>query len=189
MTSVVHIAGMSVQIGLLLRQRCAWCSVVLTNHDLSRDQDRPKVWLTGSLVDVDGDTTTQVVEHSGEHGPRGIEVFPRELPPNTCCLHTNLADTAAAHALFTTVLLADNKPAGAKFVTQRGLHEVTTLVVCSPLDLRGVVLDPDFEIVDETDRMPPRNRDVIIELLGLSGWQRRSTPAEQGHQDDELGEG
>lgn len=185
MTSVVHIAGMSVQIGLLLRQRCAWCSHTLTNHDLGRDQNRPKIWLPGSLVDVDGDSVVQVVEHSGERSARGIEVFPRELPPNACCLNnTSPADDAAAHALITTVLLADNHPAGAELVAQLGLHQVTTLIVSSPLDLRGVVLDPAFELVDHADRMPPRNKDLIVQLLSLTGWQHRSTAEHEG-QDDE----
>lgn len=185
MTSVVHIAGMSVQIGLLLRQRCAWCSHILVNHDLSTDQTRPKIWLNGSLVDVDGDVATQVVEHPGEHGPRGIEVFARELPPNTCCLNNSPADTAAAKALFTTVLIADNTPLGFELAQALGYHEVTTLVVSSPLDLHGITLAPDFEIVDETNRMPRRHRDRIVELLGQCQRHRRSTQSGRDSRDDE----
>ncbi len=182
MTSVVHIAGMSVQIGLLLRQRCAWCSYTLVNHDLSHDQSRPKIWLTGALVDVDGDTATQVVEHLEGHGPRSIEMVPREIPPNACCLHNSPADTAATRARFTTVLIADNAPIGFELVKSLGYHDVTTLVVSSPLDLHGVMLAPDFEIVDETNRMPSRHRDKIIELLGRGLRQNRSTTGNHGDQ-------
>lgn len=36
MTTVTHLAGVDVQIGSHLRQRCSWCGAVLTDVDLSR---------------------------------------------------------------------------------------------------------------------------------------------------------
>lgn len=79
MTSIVHIAGNEVQVGHLLRQRCAWCGAVLVDYDLTRiavpeGQDpRPGTWPAGELIEVDG-PASWVQEHTdGE-----------PLPPNAC---------------------------------------------------------------------------------------------------------
>jgi hypothetical protein len=57
---VVHIAGLDVQIGTRLRQRCAWCGAVLEDVDLANvmvpegQNPRPPTWTPGELVVIDG---------------------------------------------------------------------------------------------------------------------------------------
>lgn len=63
MTGVIHIAGVHVQVGPLLRQRCAWCGAMLLDYDLSdiavpEGQDpTPATWPHGDLVWVDGNAS------------------------------------------------------------------------------------------------------------------------------------
>ena len=63
-----HIAGVYVQVGGHLRQRCAWCGAVLLHYDLTNlavpvGQDpTPATWPVGGLVRVDG-AMTVAVEH------------------------------------------------------------------------------------------------------------------------------
>jgi len=65
---IVHIAGVDVQVGALLRQRCSWCGAVLIDYDLDRiavpvGQDpRPATWPVGELVARDG-VASYIVEH------------------------------------------------------------------------------------------------------------------------------
>ncbi len=65
---VTHIAGPDIQVGYCLRQRCAWCGVILADYDLNRiavpeGQDpRPGMWAQGELVRRDG-CAWFVVEH------------------------------------------------------------------------------------------------------------------------------
>jgi hypothetical protein len=79
MTAITHIAGVQVQVGSRLRQRCSWCGAVLCDYDLQRiavleGQDpRPGMWETGALVEVDGNASF-VVEHMDG----------AELPPEAC---------------------------------------------------------------------------------------------------------
>jgi hypothetical protein len=76
---VVHIAGVRVQVGALLRQRCAWCGTVLIDYDLARiavplgEDPTPATWPTGDLVLVDGRMSTVAPHVDGE-----------DLPPNAC---------------------------------------------------------------------------------------------------------
>jgi len=76
---IVHIAGVDVQVGALLRQRCSWCGAVLIDYDLDRiavpvGQDpRPGTWPVGELVARDG-VASYVVEH----------VDGSDLPPEAC---------------------------------------------------------------------------------------------------------
>lgn len=78
-SGVVHIAGTRVQIGPLLRQRCAWCGVVLVDYNVDNlavplGQDpTPATWPEGDLVLVDGWMSTHVPHVDGE-----------DLPPNAC---------------------------------------------------------------------------------------------------------
>lgn len=57
---MVHIAGVHVQVGSQLRQRCGWCGATLIDYDLERlavpeGQDAgPATWPAGELVRVDG---------------------------------------------------------------------------------------------------------------------------------------
>lgn len=73
---VVHIVGTRVQIGELLRQRCAWCGAVLIDYDLAGiavplGQDpTPATWVEGSLVLIDGNMSVAI---------DGVD-----LPPNAC---------------------------------------------------------------------------------------------------------
>ncbi len=79
MAGVTHIAGIDVQVGSQLRQRCAWCGAVLLDYALDRiavpvGQDpRPSTWLVGELVEVDGSWSAIVPHEDGE-----------QLPENAC---------------------------------------------------------------------------------------------------------
>ena len=70
MAGVIHIAGLDIQVGAQLRQRCGWCGAVIVDYDLARtaspcgdhcqeygckpENHRPGTWLVGGLVEVDG---------------------------------------------------------------------------------------------------------------------------------------
>lgn len=77
--SITHIAGLDVQVGRYLRQRCAWCGAVLSDYDLANvavlegHNPRPAMWGVGELVALDGNASW-VVDH--EDGA--------ELPANAC---------------------------------------------------------------------------------------------------------
>lgn len=68
MTAITHFAGLKVQVGTRLRQRCAWCGAVLCDYDLNRiavleGQDpMPAMWPPEALVRVDGNVYF-TVEH------------------------------------------------------------------------------------------------------------------------------
>jgi hypothetical protein len=74
-----HIAGIDVQVGSHLRQRCSWCGDVLVDYALDRiavpvGQDpRPATWPIGGLVDVDGNWSAVIPHADGE-----------QLPANAC---------------------------------------------------------------------------------------------------------
>jgi hypothetical protein len=78
-TAVIHIAGVQVQVGTHLRQRCSWCGAVLCDYELTLiavpiGQDpTPGMWETGRLVAVDGNVS-YVVDHED-----GVE-----LPEEAC---------------------------------------------------------------------------------------------------------
>lgn len=79
----VHIAGLDVQIGAQLRQRCGWCGAVLVDVDLSTiavavHPDQPAAapyptWKVGSLVLVDGGLSMSVAHNDGD-----------QMPPEAC---------------------------------------------------------------------------------------------------------
>lgn len=77
--SIVHIAGLDVRIGSLMRQRCAWCGAILADYDLRRvmvpadDPRPPGMWPVGDLVLVDGNLTVVVDHEDGQ-----------PLPDNAC---------------------------------------------------------------------------------------------------------
>lgn len=79
--AITHIAGLDVQVGPYLRQRCAWCGAVLSDYDLARvavpegQNPRPAMWEVGILVAIDG-VASWVVDH--EDGA--------DLPANACAL-------------------------------------------------------------------------------------------------------
>jgi hypothetical protein len=79
MAGVIHIAGIEVQVGSHLRQRCGWCGAVLADYALDRiavptGQDpRPAMWPVGGLVEVDGHVSTVIPHQDGE-----------QLPENAC---------------------------------------------------------------------------------------------------------
>lgn len=78
---VVHIAGLVVQIGPSLRQRCAWCAHTLIDYDLRRvlmavgteddgeASEGPATWPVGGLVAVDGGYSSLVEHADGEELP------------------------------------------------------------------------------------------------------------------------
>lgn len=62
-SGVTHIAGIRVQTGQFVRQRCAWCGAVLEDYDLERlgvipgpdgQAGEVPLWEVGGLVLVDG---------------------------------------------------------------------------------------------------------------------------------------
>lgn len=75
MSGIVHIAGYQVRVNQLLRQRCAWCTVVLIDYDLDRvavpvGQDpTPATWPPGELVEVDGNASWIVPHEDGQQLP------------------------------------------------------------------------------------------------------------------------
>ena len=72
---MIHIAGVDITIGPLIRQRCGWCGALLIDYDLTRiavpaGQDpRPATWPVGDLVEVDGNLTTIVPHADGDKLP------------------------------------------------------------------------------------------------------------------------
>lgn len=81
MTAITHIAGIAVQVGSRLRQRCAWCGATLVDYDLERiavpeGQDpTPGTWAADELVEVDGPASFVVPHEDGA-----------DLPPNACAV-------------------------------------------------------------------------------------------------------
>ena len=76
MSEIVHIAGLEVVLfGRYLRQRCAWCGLVLVDYDLtltaSSDGSAPKGWPLNALVAVDGPGSWTLPET-------------KRLPDNSC---------------------------------------------------------------------------------------------------------
>lgn len=75
--SVIHIAGLDVEVGPYLRQRCAWCGSVLVDYDLRRVavpvgmDPKPSTWQIGSLVEVDGHISSVVEHKDGDQLPTG----------------------------------------------------------------------------------------------------------------------
>lgn len=67
---LVHIAGPAVQIGPLLRQRCAWCGAVLVDYDLTRVAV-PVTWAVGELVAVADYASWYVPLELGAELPEG----------------------------------------------------------------------------------------------------------------------
>lgn len=74
---MIHIAGVHIQVGALLRQRCGWCGATLLDFDLDRvavpvGQDpRPATWPVGDLIAVDGNLSTVVPHDDGDSLPDG----------------------------------------------------------------------------------------------------------------------
>lgn len=75
MSAVVHIAGVHIQVGKYLRQRCGWCGAVLLDYDLSNlavpvgDDPTPATWPIGALVQVDGGLSVLVEHEDGQPLP------------------------------------------------------------------------------------------------------------------------
>lgn len=86
-TEVIHIAGMSITIGTLLRQRCAWCGALILDEDLSRvavmgTEDGVEfslpVWPPGGLV--------ACLTEEGSGVTWSVDFDPIEDPlPERCC--------------------------------------------------------------------------------------------------------
>lgn len=77
MTALIHIAGMTVTVNALIRQRCAWCGATLIDYDLERmavpvGQDpTPATWPVGDLVAVDGGASWIVERKDDQPLPDG----------------------------------------------------------------------------------------------------------------------
>jgi hypothetical protein len=58
--AITHIAGLQVQAGHRMRQRCGWCGTMLADYDLANvavpegQEGPPAMWGPGLLVRVDG---------------------------------------------------------------------------------------------------------------------------------------
>lgn len=84
MTAVIHIAGLDIQVGRCLRQRCGWCGAALIDYALNRiavaipedgsDPGGPATWRTGALVAVDGGASYAVAHEDGGGGGSSSEV-------------------------------------------------------------------------------------------------------------------
>lgn len=74
---MIHIAGLDVEVNGCLRQRCAWCGVVLDDYDLRSiavpvGQDpRPGTWQVGALVFSEGGVSYLVEPEEGDKLPDG----------------------------------------------------------------------------------------------------------------------
>jgi hypothetical protein len=85
--SEVHIAGLALRVGNVARQRCAWCGVVLLEHDLentfSMSSDgkpaEPGFWEQNRLVEIDGNAQWVRPEPEGS-----------KLPVNCCAIDRTL---------------------------------------------------------------------------------------------------
>ena len=82
MSTEIHIAGLPIEVGSQLRQRCGWCGAVLEDVDQSRiavavqpgeEPGRYPTWEVGSLVARDGGATWAVDHKDGD-----------QLPPECC---------------------------------------------------------------------------------------------------------
>jgi hypothetical protein len=74
-TTITHFAGLKVQVGTRLRQRCAWCGAMLADYDLQRiavplGQDpTPGMWAPEELVRVEGNAYFAVEHKDGDDVP------------------------------------------------------------------------------------------------------------------------
>lgn len=72
---VVHIAGIAVQVGAQLRQRCSWCGALMLDYDLERlavpvAQEGPvATWAVGDLVATSGGASWTVPHDDGDRLP------------------------------------------------------------------------------------------------------------------------
>jgi len=62
---MTHIAGLGITIqGRYMRQRCAWCGLVLLDYDLAEiasiDGSPPRFWEVSKQVEVDGNMSALV---------------------------------------------------------------------------------------------------------------------------------
>lgn len=88
---MIHIAGVHMQVGPLLRQRCSWCGASLLEYDRSRlgipDQLLKIATLpVGAWVNVDGDLSTVVPHTAGD-----------PLPAEACARVPDAADESKAY--------------------------------------------------------------------------------------------
>lgn len=74
---VIHIAGIDVQVGSRVRQRCSWCGAVLMDFDLATinvevgSDPKPPRWEPGRLVARDGVVSYVVTHRDGDRLPHG----------------------------------------------------------------------------------------------------------------------
>jgi hypothetical protein len=82
---MIHFAGIDVQIGQLIRQRCSWCGAVLADYNLALvavpigQPGPPAMWPAGALVEMEGNAAWIVDQPEGE-----LIGTPRGLPAGTC---------------------------------------------------------------------------------------------------------
>ncbi len=76
MSEESHIAGLDVEIGPYLRQRCAWCGTVLLDYDLRNVAVQTEAtdksvatWPVGEVIRVDGNMSSVVEHESGNQLP------------------------------------------------------------------------------------------------------------------------
>jgi hypothetical protein len=75
-----HIAGLDVEVGPYLRQRCAWCGTVLLDYDLRNVAVQSETanksvatWPVGEIIERDGNMSSVLNHESGD-----------QLPENSC---------------------------------------------------------------------------------------------------------
>ena len=74
---MIHIVGLDIRIGSRVRQRCAWCDVVIEDVDLSlmmAPEGAPpwRPWNPGELLDVTGNMRSVVKHEDGSALPDGM---------------------------------------------------------------------------------------------------------------------
>lgn len=120
MSRVIHIAGVEVQVGQIIRQRCSWCGVMLSEVDLQNDAWAPNEdgsvpdpvsgWGYEKLVFMEGVNPVHmgVIEHvNGDQMPAGFcgdEGKPRlravETPRCADCGSTEVDDSTVGPTVY-----------------------------------------------------------------------------------------
>jgi hypothetical protein len=74
---MIHIVGLDIRIGARVRQRCAWCGIVIEDVDLANMMSpagsppwRP--WNPGELLEVTGNMRSVVRHEDGSPLPDGM---------------------------------------------------------------------------------------------------------------------
>jgi hypothetical protein len=87
MDSQVHIAGPTLRVGNVRRQRCVWCGALLEEYDLTRvsralEPGEPASWEVGELVRLSGTFPRAAV--AVEATPHAEDADAFAIPDDSC---------------------------------------------------------------------------------------------------------